>query len=101
MWLLIPPAEVDIIGDKNEFIGPGAYSVYWPALPVSVPLIGVNKCVWEANSFKVNAWLYSPAEKFDAALPSPTVKPILFLLSSASSYINGQTLLVDGGYTSW
>ena len=29
------------------------------------------------------------------------VDPILFLLSSSSSYINGHNLVIDGGYSIW
>ena len=35
------------------------------------------------------------------AFTDEVVYPILFLLSSASSYINGHNIVVDGGYTSW
>ena len=32
---------------------------------------------------------------------SEIVSPIIFLLSSASSYINGHNLIVDGGMSVW
>ena len=39
----------------------------------------------------------SPAGR--AGLPEEVARPVLFLLSSAASYISGQGLAVDGGYT--
>jgi NAD(P)-dependent dehydrogenase (short-subunit alcohol dehydrogenase family) len=35
------------------------------------------------------------------AYPNEIVWPILFLLSKKASYINGHTLVIDGGYTAW
>jgi NAD(P)-dependent dehydrogenase (short-subunit alcohol dehydrogenase family) len=32
---------------------------------------------------------------------SEIVGPVIFLLSSLSSYVNGHNLIVDGGMTSW
>ena len=34
-------------------------------------------------------------------LPIEVAKPVIFLLSSDSSYITGTNLIIDGGWTSW
>jgi NAD(P)-dependent dehydrogenase (short-subunit alcohol dehydrogenase family) len=58
---------------------------------------------------KLSHSLYGGKDKFDlamkhhlrgqAAQPSEIAEVVCFLLSDKASYINGQTLIVDGGYT--
>ncbi|AFS71003.1 MULTISPECIES: SDR family NAD(P)-dependent oxidoreductase [Exiguobacterium] len=58
---------------------------------------------------KLSHSLYGGKEKFDLAMkhhlrghaahPSEIAEVVCFLLSDKASYINGQTLIVDGGYT--
>ena len=33
--------------------------------------------------------------------PADLIGPLLFLASSASSFVTGQTLVLDGGFTAW
>ena len=35
------------------------------------------------------------------ATTDEVIGPILFLLSPASSYINGHNIVIDGGFTAW
>lgn len=58
---------------------------------------------------KLSHSLYGGKDKFDLAMkhhlrgeaahPSEIAEVVCFLLSDKASYINGQTLIVDGGYT--
>lgn len=62
--------------------------------PIETPMAEIGFGSFEAMRQTVSAW---PAGRTGQA--EEIAGPVLFLLSSAASYISGQGLVIDGGYT--
>jgi NAD(P)-dependent dehydrogenase (short-subunit alcohol dehydrogenase family) len=104
---------------------PAGYSAYVPSKHAVEGLTRTLACEWGPCGVRVNAigpsvfrsaltaWMYREDEKATAtreamlariplgrlAEPSDLVGTLIFLLSDASSFITGQVIYVDGGYT--
>lgn len=122
------PASVILLGSMYGMVGsyPDAYEEICAASPVAYHalkggIIHMTRHLavyWAKDRVRVNCLSPGPfpSPKVSTALverlsekspmhrmglPSELKGPIVFLASSASSYVTGQNLVVDGGWTAW
>lgn len=122
------PASVILLGSMYGVVGsyPDAYEEICPASPVAyhtlkggvVHLTRHLAVYWAKDRVRVNCLSPGPFPGPNApvalverlltkspmqrmGLPSELKGPLVFLASNASSYMTGQTLIVDGGWTAW
>lgn len=103
------------LGGREPFFKPAVYSASKAALE---GLCKYLACYWGPRGVRVNCIAFGAMgqadhhpkfrRRMDAAIPLGRMArshewdgPIQFLVSDASSYITGTTLVVDGGYTAW
>ena len=122
------PASIIMLGSMYGLVGsyPDAYQGICPASPVAyhalkggiVHLTRHLAVYWAADRVRVNCLSPGPfpspkapaglADRLDAhspmgrmGLPHELKGAIVFLASDASSYMTGQNLIIDGGWTAW
>ena len=122
------PASIVMLGSMYGLVGsyPDAYQGICPASPVAyhalkggiVHLTRHLAVYWAADRVRVNCLSPGPfpsskapaglADRLDAhspmgrmGLPHELKGAIVFLASDASSYMTGQNLIIDGGWTAW
>lgn len=122
------PASIILLGSMYGVVGsyPDAYEQICPASPVAyhtlkggiVHLTRHLAVYWAKDRVRVNCLSPGPfpgpqapvamVERLIAKSPmkrmgisSELKGPLVFLASNASSYVTGQNLLVDGGWTAW
>ena len=122
------PASVILLGSMYGMVGsyPDAYAEICAASPVAYHtlkggLIHMTRHLavyWAKDRVRVNCLSPGPfpapkvaselVERLTAkspmqrmGLPSELKGPLVFLASNASSYVTGQNLVVDGGWTAW
>jgi NAD(P)-dependent dehydrogenase (short-subunit alcohol dehydrogenase family) len=122
------PASIIMLGSMYGLVGsyPDAYEGICPASPVAyhtlkggiVHLTRHLAVYWAPDRVRVNCLSPGPfpspkapaglADRLDAhspmhrmGLPHELKGAIVFLASNASSYMTGQNLIIDGGWTAW
>lgn len=122
------PASVILLGSMYGMVGsyPDAYEEICAASPVAYHALkgGIIQMTrhlavyWAKDRVRVNCLSPGPFPRSNASsemverlsakspmqrmgLPSELKGPLVFLASDASSYLTGQNLVVDGGWTAW
>ncbi len=96
---IVKPVSYSII--KHGLIGLTKYvSTYWSKNNVRCNALAPGG-VFENHSKKFVKKISTLVPLYRMANPEELKEPLVFLLSEESSYINGHTLVVDGGRTIW
>jgi NAD(P)-dependent dehydrogenase (short-subunit alcohol dehydrogenase family) len=118
--------RVVLVSSARSILGhPAGYSAYCPSKSAVDGIVRALGCEWGKNGITVNAiaptvfrspltaWMFADDEKGTAARngilaripigrlgePDDLAGPLLFLASDASSFMTGQVIRPDGGYT--